>query len=253
MGSLIKMEEHWKCADASCPQVIWNQLNIPLGTFFLTKIYQVVFCIANIYYGVDRVGKAEETRQEIIKKAAVIFNKNGYQRTSMSTLTEALGLTKGAIYGRFADKDELAVEAFRYNTRLIADRLREAVRPNKGPVEKLRAYARVFPDIYDEIAVSGGCPILNTATDSDDAHPQLHEEVRKVLEDWEGWLIAMVIAGKESGILRTDTDAESFAANFMALIEGGMLLAKTLGERKYLKHSVAAINLLIDQMQVNTA
>ncbi len=55
------------------------------------------------------MGKAEETRQTIIEKAAVIFNKNGYQRTTMSTLTKALGLTKGAIYGHFADKDELAI------------------------------------------------------------------------------------------------------------------------------------------------
>ena len=65
------------------------------------------------------MGKAEETRQTIIEKAAVIFNKNGYQRTTMSTLTKALGLTKGAIYGHFADKDELAVEAFRYSVRKI--------------------------------------------------------------------------------------------------------------------------------------
>ena len=72
------------------------------------------------------VGKAEETRQTIIEKAAVIFNKNGYQRTTMSTLTRALGLTKGAIYGHFTDKDELAVEAFRYSVRQMSERLRRS-------------------------------------------------------------------------------------------------------------------------------
>src|SRR5512142_568844 len=106
------------------------------------------------------MGKAEETRQSIIEKSAVIFNKNGYQRTSMSTLTEALGLTKGAIYGHFADKDELAVEAFRYNAQKMADRLRRDVRTCKGPVEKLRAYAHTFPRIYEEMVETGGCPIL---------------------------------------------------------------------------------------------
>jgi TetR/AcrR family transcriptional regulator, transcriptional repressor for nem operon len=199
------------------------------------------------------VGKAEETRQAIIEKAAVIFNKNGYQRTSMSSLTNAIGLTKGAIYGHFADKDELAVEAFRYNAQQIADRLRKELRPCKGPVEKLRAYAHAFPDIYEDIAVIGGCPILNTAVDSDDAHPRLHEEVRKILTAWEGWLIAMVNSGKESGVVRADADADLFAANFMALIEGGLLMAKTVGDKKYLEHSVQRINLLIDQMQVSAA
>ena len=194
------------------------------------------------------MGKAEETRQSIIEKSAVIFNKNGYERTSLSTLTEALGLTKGAIYGHFADKDELAVEAFRYNAQLMADRLRREVRPRKGPVEKLRAYAHAFPDIYDEIAETGGCPILNTATDADDAHPRLHEEVQKVLAAWENWLIAMVNAGKESGAVRSDADADLFAANFMALIEGGLLMAKTIGDKKYLECSVQQIDQLIDRI-----
>ena len=39
-----------------------------------------------------------------------------------------------------------------------------------------------------------------------------------------------------------------FAATFIALIEGGILLAKTMGDKKYLEHSVNGINLLIDQM-----
>ncbi len=134
----------------------------------------------------------------------------------------------------------------------MADRLRKELRPCKGPVEKLRAYAHTFPDIYDEIVVTGGCPILNTATDSDDAHPRLHEEVRKVLTAWEGWLIAMVNSGKESGVVMADADADLFAANFMALIEGGILLAKTLGEKKYLECSVKQIDQLIDQMMVRT-
>jgi len=100
---------------------------------------------------------------------------------------------------------------------------------------------------------SGGCPILNTAADSDDAHPQLHGEVRRVLTAWEARLVAMVNSGKESGEIRAGADAELFAATFIALIEGGILLAKTMGERKYLESSVNGINLLIDQMAANRA
>jgi TetR/AcrR family transcriptional repressor of nem operon len=194
------------------------------------------------------VGKAEETRQTIIEKAAVIFNKNGYQRTTMSTLTEALGLTKGAIYGHFTDKDALAVEAFRYSVQQVSERVRVRLYLYEGAVDKLRGFATTFLDFFDEIVQSGGCPILNTAADSDDAHPQLHGEVRRVLTAWEGRLVAMVNAGKESGEIRADADAELFAATFIALIEGGILLAKTIGEKKYLERSVNGINLLIDQM-----
>ncbi|MBL7756118.1 MAG: TetR family transcriptional regulator, partial [Chitinophagaceae bacterium] len=46
-------------------------------------------------------GKAERTRQHIIEKAAPFFNKKGYADTSLSDITAATGLTKGAIYGNF--------------------------------------------------------------------------------------------------------------------------------------------------------
>lgn len=198
------------------------------------------------------MGKAEETKQAIIEKAAVIFNKNGYQRTTMSTLTGALNLTKGAIYGNFADKDELAVEAFRYSVRRVHERILPQLEPHEKPLDKLRALAGSFVDFFEETEKAGGCPILNTAVDSDDAHPKLLREVRAALADWEGNLTRLVCAGMEYGEIRADADPEAFAANFIALIEGGVLLAKTMGNRKYLEHSVAGINLLIDRLLTAT-
>ncbi len=111
------------------------------------------------------MGKGEETRQAIIEKAAVIFNKNGYQRTSMSTLTGALGLTKGAIYGNFADKDELAVDAFRYSVGQVLERIQSSLDPHEKPLDKLRAFARSFVDFFEETEKAGGCPVLNPAVD----------------------------------------------------------------------------------------
>ena len=194
------------------------------------------------------MGKAEETRQSIIEKAAVVFNRNGYQRTSMSMLTEALGLTKGAIYGHFPDKDALAVEAFRHLWRLVSERFRVKVVVHERPVEQLRAFARAFVELYEDTVKAGGCPILNTATDADDAHPRLHAEVRRALAEWERALLAMVQAGKQRGDLRPDADGKLFAVTFIALVEGGVLLAKTIGDRSYLERAVVGIDLLIDRM-----
>jgi len=194
------------------------------------------------------VGKAEETRQSIIEKSALIFNMNGYQRTSMSMLTKALGLTKGAIYGHFPDKDALAVEAFRHSVRQVSERVRAQLLPHESPEARLRAFAQAFLDFYGDIVKAGGCPILNTAADADDAHPRLHEEVTRVLTAWEERLVAMVEVGKESGELRSDADGRLFATTFIALIEGGILMAKTVGDKHYLERSVEGINLLIDRM-----
>ena len=104
------------------------------------------------------LGKAEETRQAIIEKAAVIFNKNGYQRTSMAMLCDDLGLSKGAIYGHFADKDALAVEAFLHSVRHVSERVREKLQPCQGEVNRLRAFAATFLDFYRGDRAEGRLP-----------------------------------------------------------------------------------------------
>ena len=58
--------------------------------------------------------KGERTRQEIIRRAAPVFNQKGYDGAALSDLMGATGLEKGGIYRHFASKQALAAEAFDY-------------------------------------------------------------------------------------------------------------------------------------------
>src|SRR6516165_614441 len=58
--------------------------------------------------------KGEHTRQEIIREAAPIFNRRGYDGAALSDLMKATGLEKGGIYRHFDSKEALAAEAFDY-------------------------------------------------------------------------------------------------------------------------------------------
>ena len=70
--------------------------------------------------------KAERTRQSIIEKTAVLFNTKGFEGTTLQDLTACTGLTKGALYGNFKDKEEIATEAFRYAVLKSRQALRDA-------------------------------------------------------------------------------------------------------------------------------
>ena len=50
--------------------------------------------------------KGEQTRQRIVKEAAPIFNRRGYEGSSLSDLMKATGLKKGGIYRHFSSKEE---------------------------------------------------------------------------------------------------------------------------------------------------
>ena len=125
------------------------------------------------------MSKAQETRNYIIQQAAPIFNKHGYKGTTMSQLTTAINMTKGAIYGNFNDKDEIALAAFDYNFAEISEKIRNAVLSETDACDKLIAFAHFYLNHFKEMVLTGGCPLLNAAVDSDHVHPLLKERVEK--------------------------------------------------------------------------
>lgn len=51
--------------------------------------------------------KRERTRAALIRAAAELIGERGYERTSLEAVAERAGMSRGAIYGNFANRDEL--------------------------------------------------------------------------------------------------------------------------------------------------
>jgi TetR/AcrR family transcriptional regulator, transcriptional repressor for nem operon len=196
------------------------------------------------------MSKAARTRQFIIETTAPIFNKKGYEGTSISDITTATGLTKGSVYGNFRDKDELAAEAFDYNHGIIKSEIVNRSLGLKDPIEQLLVYVDFYSEVFEKVYVAGGCPLLNTAVDTDDSNPELFGRVQKAMRDWYEHVQSVVAYGIKKGIFRAETDAEVFANHFVSLIEGGMLLSKTFKNKKHLNANLELIRKMIDEMTV---
>src|SRR6201996_8897315 len=144
--------------------------------------------------------KGERTKQEIVRNAAPLFNTKGYEGTSLSDLMAATGLKKGGIYRHFASKEELAAEAFDFAWQ-AARRVRLLQLDEKlNAGDKLKQLIGNF--INNKSPVAGGCPILNTAIDSDDGNQVLRLRVSKALRSWLALLRLIVKRGVQSGELR---------------------------------------------------
>src|SRR5690606_3951246 len=122
---------------------------------------------------IDMSTKAERTTAYIIETVAPIFNKLGYVGTSMSDLTEATGLTKGALYGNFENKDSLAMAAFEYNSKKLLAIIDEKL--NTDGTSLLRLFVltgsyRHYDEFTEELR---GCPVVNVCIDSKYNHAQL--------------------------------------------------------------------------------
>ena len=58
-----------------------------------------------------RAESKERTRQRLLTEAQRLFRQHGYAATSLEQIAEAAEVTKGAIYGHFASKEDLMLSA----------------------------------------------------------------------------------------------------------------------------------------------
>lgn len=196
------------------------------------------------------MSKAERTKEFIIEKTAPIFNMKGYSGTSMSDMTEATGLTKGAIYGNFENKDDVAIAAFKYNLKKLQDTFNAEIDKQITFKAKLMVYPRLYSNYYDLKVTKGGCPILNTASEADDTHPVLKKIVERVLLSWKDKLIKLIKEGIHAGEFKAGLiDPERTALTIIAIIEGAIMIAKATGEVKNLAIVMLSLNKIIDDLE----
>ncbi|MDV7696900.1 TetR/AcrR family transcriptional regulator [Chryseobacterium soli] len=194
------------------------------------------------------MSKAEKTKQFIIEKTASLFNTKGYTSTSLSDITEATGLTKGSIYGNFENKDEVALEVYRYNAGVLAKNMSRSFGDEfPTTVNKLYAFVDFYRKNWKVVFLNGGCPLMNAATEADDTFPILKKQVQSSFEEWKKKIGSVIAEGQNNGEIHKDRNSEEYASLFIMLIEGGILLSKTTGEIKFLYLALDRIISLIDQ------
>jgi TetR/AcrR family transcriptional regulator, transcriptional repressor for nem operon len=169
--------------------------------------------------------KGEQTRQEIIRKAAPIFNQRGYDGAALSDLMRATGLEKGGIYRHFESKQQLAAEAFDYSWKLAIDARFEGTQDIANTVDRLKLFVRNFRDRRAGL-VPGGCPLLNTAVDSDDGRPELRRKARRALDSWRDRLQSTAEEGKQRGEVRSAIDSAELATLIVSTLEGGLMVSR---------------------------
>lgn len=172
------------------------------------------------------MGKRGSSREMIVAKAAMLFNRQGISGTSMSDLMEVTGLTKGGIYGNFKNKEAIAEAAFDYSVRQIWDLIGARTKKYNNPVDKLLAVVRFYQDHITSPPIEGGCPILNAGAETDFHHAHFQPRVREAIEVWHERICKTISKGIENGEIRKSVEPAAFATMFIACIEGGALLSQ---------------------------
>lgn len=188
------------------------------------------------------MSKGQSTKQMIIEKSADLFNMRGYAGCSLSDIMTATGLKKGGIYNHFANKDEIAEEAFKYSMDLLEAKLIDVTASKKTDQDRLIAILEFYRNYATNPVIVGGCPVLNTIVDADGTNPSLIALARQKTQRLLKQLDFIIARGQELGEFNTEVDPRSVSLIIFSGLEGAILLTKAFADEK-------AITAMIDCLE----
>lgn len=172
-------------------------------------------------------------RKAALKQAMLTFWQHGYETTSISDLTAAMGITTPSLYTAFGDKQQLFLEATRLYATAPEDLQRQL---DHAPNAKAAAHdiLHAAAHAFTEESTPRGC-LLASATASGSSHAKdVQHAVAAIRQDIIARLTARIDQDITSGALPPTAIAASLAAMVVAVVQGMSVLARDGSTRECL-------------------
>lgn len=179
-----------------------------------------------------------DTRTKLLTAAYSLMLSKGYPATSVDEICEAAGVSKGSFYHFFKSKQELTIAVLEFH---MAD-AQEVIEGGldlegvEGPQRAIR-YVKHVEQGSEEIW-SDGCLIGSLALELAESHPEIRMRIsqifRALTDHFEQVFIPLCQAHRGP-----DTPpARELAEQFIAVIEGGVVLSRAHQDRRYVPQAI---------------
>jgi TetR/AcrR family transcriptional repressor of nem operon len=190
------------------------------------------------------------TREKILKKSGILFNTKGYKATSISDITDATGLTKGAIYRHFKNKEDLEKETLFHLSGIMFGETRQRIKAQLTAGDKLRAVFSYFESYITDPVLKGGCPLLNAAIEADDAHPPLRKAALSILDILRDSVTTILDNGIRYKQLKPAIDKEYYATLIIASLEGAIMMSKLRGDNDDIRRVIRHLDAQVKEIEL---
>lgn len=162
--------------------------------------------------------RSEPGRSGLLLTAIDCFARYGYAGTSIDRIARAAGVTKGAFYYHFKDKQQLLFAAVTERIEAFEATVLQQMDRETGPIERLRAITRICAE--NAIADNHRRFILTLMVEAIDTNDTLTNEFREMLQRFRGFNRRLIRQGQEAGLFRNDIDVAHAAETFVGGILG---------------------------------
>lgn len=188
--------------------------------------------------------KAKRTRERILDAANELFFVHGYNATGLEKIIAAAGVTKGNFYYYFKTKEDLAVEALKWQRELSWQAL--GVDRPLGSESPLQRLFEVIDALKGQVVVDGtcevrGCYFGNLSLEMSAASEKVRTELVRTFQGMREHFAGLIAKAREVGEVPAHVEPQMAAATVLSLLEGAVLMSKTVQDIGELDRAIAFI------------
>jgi TetR/AcrR family transcriptional repressor of nem operon len=176
--------------------------------------------------------------QDVIDRAMQLFWTQGYETTSVTDLTSALGVHPGTLYRTFGDKHALFLRALDHYNKRLADGLAPTLLEGGPVLPRIRAVLIGWIDLAVQQDQPRGCLIANTAGELLPGDEEVARSVRGILSVVEDGFLQGLRAAARQGEISPALDLPAAAAMLTMLLEGLQVIVKADSDPRRLVSAV---------------
>jgi TetR/AcrR family transcriptional repressor of nem operon len=190
-----------------------------------------------------RLRNPGRTRELLLRAAAREIYRSGFQSASLDTILASAGVTKGALYHHFKNKEALGYavveEVISPDTHATWMRPLHGGRSVKDPIDALTGIVQSI-SVQPKV-VCGGCQLNNLAQEMSPLDAGFRKRLETIFDAWREAVASVLREGQIRGSVRRDVDPTDAAGLLIAMVEGYGSLGKNAQDPKVIKAGIKNI------------
>src|SRR5580704_9764817 len=165
------------------------------------------------------------TRGLLLQAAFQEIYRSGYRSADLDAILAAAGVTKGALYYHFDNKEALGYAVV---DEIIASNLHQKwVRPLRDAKNPIDALVRIIrSESLKREDIQRGCPLLNLSQEMSGLDEGFRKRTARVYKEWHDAMAEALREGQKRRVVRSDINANETATFVIAAWEGYVVLGK---------------------------
>jgi AcrR family transcriptional regulator len=194
----------------------------------------------------------DQTRKNLLIAAFQEIHRNGFKRASLDSILDKTGLTKGALYHHFPNKQALGYAVVE---EILCGMAHEIwVKPLLGrddPITALQDLLAGMAAAPADDLLQHGCPLNNLSQEMSGLDEGFRARLDRVFSSWRDAIAACLEHGKNKGTVRDDVDSKQAATFIIASMEGGLGMAKNARSIEVLKQCGMGLAQYLDTLRAS--